>query len=484
MRRRITQNDPPRLPRVEPILWTTCLAVLLATFVSLSADAQTSTDPLSLNDFAVGRLLEASESGVLHSVVLDYDVYRRSVEPDLADLRVFDADGRPSTYAIRRRVPIGLAEIEAREVPVFVLRESEPGASNRSRVEGIGGYRIDAEVSESGAILSIRQADMGEPPASRISGWLIDASQLDRDVVGLRFSMDGAGGDFISRMRIEASHDLSHFSRVDAEIALVRLVQDGHRIERFEFEIPTTRANYLRITPIDSLPPAALHRIEATLASEKRGPHRMRHTLEGRMDPDDPSVVLYELEADLPVERIHVRLASPNTLIEARLESAAELAGPWRVLQSGVFYYFEKEGGIRNAWAPIRGSSNRHFRLVTSGRGGGLLEGPPTLEVEWSPEQLLYVERDAGPSMLAVGRAGTKDGSLAPEALLMMAERSDFDRTLSTASLGPEAELAGVSVLERKTPMPWRSIGLWALLLVSVGVVLGLSLRLMRSRVD
>ena len=48
------------------------------------------------------------------------------------------------------------------------------------------------------------------------------------------------------------------------------------------------------------------------------------------------------------------------------------------------------------------------------------------------------------------------------------------------AHLGPEAELAGESVLVHVVPTPWRSYGLWGLLLASVGIVLALSLRLLR----
>jgi len=41
--------------------------------------------------------------------------------------------------------------------------------------------------------------------------------------------------------------------------------------------------------------------------------------------------------------------------------------------------------------------------------------------------------------------------------------------------------LAGDAALTRATPIPWRSYGLWGLLIVIVGVVLGLSLRLLRA---
>jgi hypothetical protein len=441
------------------------------------------SDSLGPGDFAIGRILEAKRPGVLHSVMLDYDVYRRSVEPGLADLRVFDEEGRPAPYAIRRRVPATKTEAEWVDLPIFPLggsvADSAPGLEGKANA-----YRIDAQLSESGAILSVRrEGSMGVARAGR-SGWLLDSSHLKETIVALQFGMGTDGGDFLSRMRVESSNDLSRFSAVEAEIALARLVHEGHRIERTEFEIPATKARYLRITPIDAAPAADLTRVRVRLAPKTVQRTRQRHTIEGRFDPGEPGVVVYELDANLPVEALRILLVEPNTIIEGQLESASTPEGPWRTRQGGVFYFFEKGGELRNASVAWRSSSDRHLRLVTSRRGGGLLGEPPMLEVVWRPEQLLYVQRGPGHSFLAVGRAGTADGSFSPADLLRTRESEKIDLFESSASLGPEAVLAGESVLERKTPPPWRTYGLWALLLLSVGVVLALSFRLLSSASD
>jgi len=97
---------------------------------------------------------------------------------------------------------------------------------------------------------------------------------------------------------------------------------------------------------------------------------------------------------------------------------------------------------------------------------------------------LMYAQRSPGHSLLAIGRAGAADGSFSPEDLLRTAESDGIAMLESTASLGPEAVLAGDSVLVPKTPTPWRTYGLWSLLLLSVGVVLALSFRLLGNAGD
>ncbi len=458
------------------------LGGLLLGWLASMAPTVTAAESLGRDDFAVGRPIVAERPGSLQSVVLDYDVYRRSVEPGLADLRVFDAAGRPVPYAIRRRTPGKRPAPEVRPVPIFRLGPKSAGSDAAGATSATGDYRIDAELSESGAIVRVHRGDGGVPDDSdgRPAAWLLDTSAFRRAIVQLDVEV-APGGEFVSRMRLETSDDLARFSEVQADLALARLDQAGHRIERLRLEIPATRARYLRLSPRNGRLEAEILGVRAQLASKDPAPRRLRHRVEGRFDPDEPGIVHFDLDAAPPIESMRVLLASPQTIVEGRLESAASPEGPWRLRQSGVFYHFERGGTtLRNA--KIRGSDpgHRHLRLVTSMRGGGLVGEPPSLELVWRPEQLLYIDRDAQPALLAIGRAGTRAGDFPARDLLRMAGRGPDPHVEPTAFLGPEQTLAGDGVLVLTKPVPWRTYGLWALLLGSVGIVLVLSLRLMQ----
>jgi hypothetical protein len=181
---------------------------------------------------------------------------------------------------------------------------------------------------------------------------------------------------------------------------------------------------------------------------------------------------------------LRLRLEDDNALVEAQLESAPELEGPWRRRFSGVLYSIDQGGRLENPAIDWSARGDRYLRLTVSSRGGGRLESPPTLIVSWRPEQLLFLHRGDGPSLLAVGREETLDGSFADAELARLARRSGGSVPEATARLGPETILAGDAALVVQTPIPWRSYALWALLLASVAVVLTMSLRLLRSVED
>jgi len=462
--------------------------VLLALPLSMIVSAALADeDELALgpNDFAVGRPLITEGEGPLHSVLLDFDVYRASVGPRLDDLRVFDGQGEPIPYAIRRRLPKERSGPPSQLLPIFRL-DSIPGLS-----VSIGGrydgddYRIDAELSSTGAVLSIRRgSDANAAPKVGPAGWLLDTSGLDRAVVRLDLTLADGGNDFVSRLRLESSDDLARWRRVDTQIALARLEQDGHRIERTSFPIPRTKTRYLRLTPTGESAPVELTAVRAFLAPDQPARPRLDARIEGRPDPDDPSIVLFDLEATPPIETVRVRIDQMNSIVEGRLESASQAEGPWRLRQAGLFYLFDRSGELRNPPASWKAPRDRYLRLVSSSRGGGLRGAIPTLEIEWRSEQLLFLERDGGESILAIGRAGAQDGSFDATDLLRMSGRSTDDPVPATALLGSEFELAGDSVLEPTKPIPWRTYALSALLIVIVGIVLALSLRLMRAESD
>ena len=478
-------------------LLSASVSILLFSFAlgaAKTATAEFAADP-SLEDFSVGRSLIVAQPGLLQSVLLDFDVYRRSVEPGLADLRVFDGQGEPTPYAIRRRLPGTMEAPVTQSVPIFRL-DSEPGGSRAIvGAHTAGGYRIDAEISESGAILSIRGSDREVGLAKEAvapSTWLLDTSGLTRPIVHLDFVLAESEVDFVSRLRLESSDDLSSFRAVNADLALARLDQAGHHIERMSFAIPATRARYLRLSPTGAGLPVEIREVRVRLSGKTSIRRHFRKLLEGRWDPNEPGVVLFDLEASPPIETIRVLLGQQNSIVEGQLESAPRPDGPWRSRQSGVFYFYDRGGALRNPATSWNGSRDRYLRLVTSTRGGGLKGHPlPTLEVVWQPEQLLYLERsEAGPggSTLAVGRVDTLDGSFPASDLLRMGRSAANDPDQITVRLGPERILAGDAALERSKPppppTPWRTYGLWALLLSIVAVVLGMSFRLMQNVED
>ena len=446
----------------------------------VSPAAAVEASRLVVDDFAVGRVIEPGSPRALQSATLDLDVYRASVEPGLADLRVFNGAGETLPHAIRAAPPAAAREAERVRLPVFPL--AEPTA--RSKVSGR--FEIDAEISESGAILRMRDGRAARSGPADRGAWLVDASGLDGEpVVGLELGLLPSSDDFIAYLRVDASNDLTGFSTLVGRVALARLSRDGHEIERLDLELPGIRARYLKLSLIEGELPGSLQSVTARITTPAQEPELRRTRVAGRRIEDEPGRLLYDIPADLPIEWIDVVPGEPNTLLDVRIDSARDSAGPWRRRYEGLVYRLEPGGKLRNAPIRWRGGSVRHLRLTLLPRGGVEASAtPPEIELGWRPAQILFVARGEGPFTLAYGRLGARDTAFEASRIVGLAadERARLDET--TASLGPPIVRAGDrAYAPPPRAFPWRRIALWTVLIMVVGVVVRMSLRLL-ARAD
>jgi hypothetical protein len=447
-------------------------------------------EPLTSADFAHGRSVQLQGSSALHTVLLPIEVYRGSVEPHLADLRVFNAAGEAVPHALRR---LGSPEPQqdiTPPLPLFRLpeegRDTDPGAGGAETFwRGKSGYRVDARISEREGTIHLESitAPPGAAPATaETRGYLIDTSSLDRAVAGLELELADTAESFVVAARVHGTDDLVHFSQLVGRAAIARLDQAGHRLEKSRIELRPARHRYLKLTWLDERLPVDVVTVRARLAAGAPPLRRYHEKLAGHSIEGEPHAFRFQVGGEVPIDRLQVDLPRPNTVVEARLYSGDTPQGPWVSHFDGLLYELQYASPLRNpeiSWPVTR---QLWFKLVVSSKAGGLGAQPPVLDAAWRPEQLLFVSRGQPPFTLSYGRAGASASAFDFGALLAITRTRTDDLPLEDATLGTQRVFADPSVLEPPAPeLPSRTIALWAALLVSVALVVGMSIRLIRE---
>jgi len=478
---------------------TGSLGILLASItvaVASPASARAPQQP-ARDDFAHGREVELQLPGPLQTLLLDLPIYRGTVEPRLADLRVFNAAGQAVPHAVRSLARPQSRPDDFAELPLFRLPAIDEGApySSDMKVAAHGdqrSYRIDAEVSENGAVIRIRSQPPPEdaggakpvpaPESALPDGYLIDASQLQRAVVGLDLELGADQVEFVAPLRIEGSDDLVRFRSLGGSAALARLDQRGHRIEISRVDFPASRHRYLKLTSPRAKLPVEIRAVRARLAPETQPPARDDARIPGQPVPDQANTFLFDLGGEVPVDRVQLELPQANTLVEAQLFSGPTDVGPWSRRYSGLLYALEHTETLRNPEIRLPVTHHRYFKLVVAPKGGGLGAGSPVLEISWYPEQLLFITRGEPPFRLAYGRAQVPSTRFDAGDLIATTQTPGRELPRETAVLGPEYPLADPSVLEiPEEPVSMRTVALWSVLVLSVCAVLAMSVRLLRQ---
>jgi len=320
------------------------------------------------------------------------------------------------------------------------------------------------------------------PPPEVPAAYLVDASQLRRPVVGLELVLGQEPVQFVVPLRIEGSDDLVHFRSLQTQAALTRLDQAGHRIEISRVDFTASRFRYLKMSWPRTKLPVEIEAVRARLAPETQLPPRDVARIPGQPIEGEADAFLFDLGGEVPVDQIQVDLPDTNTLVEAQLLSGPSGAGPWVRHYTGLLYELEHSGLVRNPAIDWPVTRHRYFKLVVSSKGGGLGSGTPVMEIAWYPEQLLFITRGEAPFRLGYGRAAVASTRFDATGLISTTRTGSRELPRETASLGVEYPMAEPSVLEvPEEATSMRTVALWAVLVLSVGVVLAMSARLVRQ---
>lgn len=484
--------DSDELPPTTPVpsnegisalvIWLAgCLALAAVGAGPTSAD-EGEHDPIKKSDFAWSRTIHPDSSNVIQVIELPFEIYRDSAEPGLADVRVFDADGTAVPHAIARAIIQKTHESTLTSLPLFTIPEGK--TASEILFHG-GGYRIDLGIDGKRATLKVESTpDIPSPAREKPRAYLVDASRLEGEIVGLEFDLAPQDEDYLVPLRIEATEDLVHYKTLIAAAAVARLASVADPIEQRRVEFRRSEAKYLKISwPTNKSAPMIVG-VKAVQRAPQPAVNRVSTRIEG--EPlEAPGSYFFDLQGWLPVDRIQVDLGDERALVSAEVFRASAKDGPWRRIYRGLIYRVgsSADPGSRNAAIVVSARPTRYLRVDMDAKGGGADRQAPKLELSWPPEQLYFLNQGEAPHALVYGKIGAPAARFDGAELLAITRKvADRDKpVLPTATLGSRLSLRGQAALEPDTSYPIRTLALWAVLLGSVAIVGGLALRLARE---
>jgi hypothetical protein len=403
---------------------------------------------------------------------LDEAVYARITRADLRDLAAFNADGQPVPFA-----PLAYAETQTRQ-------HSE-----------LRWLRLPVEAAPSGDSLSLRlerdsdgrvrelQLDSGTTaPASPSTDLLIDLGEKDPpSVSSLRLGLDAQAALPVNlRVEVLASDDLAQWQVLGRDLAVVAINDNGLRIERLRLDFDASHQRYLRLRVASGSTWPALVRIEHERRETGRDLPELREVaIEGQPVDGKPGLFEYRSAGPFPVERLDLRLPTANTVASVRFEARDDDEAPWYPVTG--FTAFRLGGGsdeVRHLPADVGLQRQRQWRVVTE----PALAQAPTLVLGYRPDRFVLLTQGSAPYRLMAGSTHAARPDYPVQAALAAAGASKPSGWQPPrATLGDGAVAAGEAALSPLRGPQYRRWLLWAVLAVGAGLVLLVSLRVLRT---
>lgn len=438
-------------------------------------------------DFAYGMPISLTGNGAVYRLTIPSEVYGTVIRDDLNDIRIFNSANAVVPHALRLpKNKSGIAEV-VNALPFFPLYTDETS-------RGKDGLSVRIEQGKDGAIVNVEEGDAGAGKNRKLSGYIIDASRQTGQVDELDIEWQDNEENFVITVSVESSHDLTHWSTPVPRATLARMRFSGHEILRKRIRLPAGSSRYFRLSwpaGTEGIPVKQILGVQWGSEPEREP---VWTAFKGKPAPDGAKkgIAAYEYDsaARFHVDRVRLRFAEKNTLVNARLLSRPDPAAEWRYRQSGIFYdlRFDEVSLVQDT-VSIGQAADRYWRVEMD---GGAAPDPatdpatdpgnvPVLELGWLPHELLFVARGEGPFMLAYGSARLEEADLNPNraGLLYQVMGANEDALLKEAALLPKITLGGPDrLIPEPPPLPWRKWLLWGVLVLGVGVIARMALSL------
>jgi hypothetical protein len=449
-----------------------CLVPLTLLLFALAAQA---ASPPERDEYAWGFPLSIAGEEGFYRARVPLSVYRSVTDARLRDSGVYNASGQ----AVPRifELPETADEEILKRVPLpFIPRF-------RGQVENPDDLRLRLHREAGTTVLELDStappvAGNGEPV---LSSYIIDTRELEQPVRALEFNWDETAEGFIGRIRVEASNDLQSWRQI-GQSTLARLSYDEARIEQADTPLRAGKYDYLRLSWQDFPADWRLNRIEAVLGDEPLAVEREWLELDAISNDPETAEWVFNAGGYPPVDRVTLVLPPENVLVRASIFHRSAPDANWRRVNNSVFYHLVRpDGSLQPPPASIGMVRSGEWKVRIE---SGSVAGPVGLKLGWVPDQLSFVAQGDGPWELVAGRA--LDSNEQFPQLTMMGDPAIFTLLAKSgdagiAAVGERRVIGGEAQLSVADPPPWRKFGLWAGLLIAIGLVGWLVLSLMRD---
>lgn len=457
------------------LLVTPVIASLLA--VATFAVADTAARPEKPADYASGFTLTTPGDAPFYRVELPLAVHGQA-RADLADVRVFNKNGEAVPYALGAWSDGERAAVkpELRPLPFFPLPFRE----------GAGADALDVTIEQTtaGKVIALR-SNAGKPASGKASphAVLLDLSALKQPVQALQTEWPAPSESYSAQLRVDASEDLKNWQPV-AEAALLDMSFGGQRLQQKRLLLPTARYRYLRLSADQALPVFSRLLAEALPASTPDTGTQRWHEVSGTAG-EKSGEYRFDLGAHLSVSRLRLKLPQNNTVAPVELLVREREQDSWRSVLSTVVWRLTQNGkNVESPALEIPPQGGRYWLLRVDPRAGGLGQGLPTLEVAWTPRQLVFLARGDKPFTLAYGNRSANTAQL-PLASLMPGYKDGAEAVLPRADAATAVVLGGKNAPaagQEDRPGPdWRRFILWGVLLAGVTLLAWMARGLLRQ---
>lgn len=390
-----------------------------------------------------------------------------SRSPDLADLRIFNAQGQAVPIALSTgRTP---RERQSTALPVLPIM----GAADALTVTGVS---LQIDDKQRASVVRVDGTPQ-QSASSRLLGILLDTRRIEGAVSAISLEVATPVAQPVT-FTVESSADLKEWEQVADKV----VYRTGGEVGSASIGFPAQdmQGRYLRVTwSAASRLIAPVIVKSAAAVTMRAGDAQMPRVQLVFPPPADSHAIEFTLPFAAPVATLEIEPLGTDTVLPIRIFGRNQSEAAWTLITSGSLFRVTRDGRSRvNPAFDLRGARFRTYRIEADARSSGFGTAP-RIAARLQPAQVVFLASEPPPFTLAAGRADAQPAFL-PLGELAKASGA-ATANLPSASVAPAADPV-VEVLVAEQGFPWRRVALWAVLLAATALLAAMVWLLMRRR--
>jgi hypothetical protein len=448
------------------------LIILVTGLLMLNLSSSYADEP-KVKDFAEGITLTVNGTEPLLELSLPDRVYATITQWNIADLRVFNADGDVVPHAFCN-FSHPESPIESMSAPLYSI--------DTPRTSSAAHNNITLRTADGTELTVQSGADPQNDYAFRANAsYILDVRKTGFKISSIELDWSVPSGASETTVNILSSTDLSHWQPLVSNAKLLRATgKDDSTLELSRVQVPDNYYEYLRIEHTGDALNIKGATIQHKTAYAAQAP--VWYSAGPPHGSDDVHELNYENTRLVPVRMLRIMPRVENSTMHVTVQSRDREDHPWQTRWQGEIFNIHYNDQTRyNDIAVIEPVSAREWRLLFADN----VEPPasaPSFEFGYTPTLVNFLAQGKGPYTLAYGNARiTTSSARACEEMLTGAPHAFRQELLGTVTIGPSQIFAGKDALVIRKQIPTRTLLLWGILLIGAAVIMKIAFSMLKT---
>jgi hypothetical protein len=440
------------------------LLILQILFLSI-----TYAKPLSPDGFAYNATLSDAKSS-LRQVILPLNVLQNMQRRDYGDLRVFSAEGQ----IVPHQFIHAMSEAKTQETELTFYPFSQQQITNPANIRVIINQRQGRQ-----SVDINQQLNQAESAKSHEYQYIIEnlEARHKQGLCKLKLEWVQSTPSMILPFSLESSDNLQNWKSCGRSHNVSNLSYAGAQLTRKEVDFSCTSDKYLRLTWLKPKQQVRLTKVSGVYSTAGEQAVQWKSFTK----PIDDKAGNWLFESDVVASLIKMEFIAPQDglLYQGKLYSRNNTKTPWRFRKNITQYRLNiGDTSLQSSAFSLTANNDRYWKLEP-GYEAQLSENQlPEIRAGWQLQQLVFLAQGNAPFQIAYGNP-----SIVPTNNTGL---SQLIRTFNDTGVTPDAVTVGNTQHNKNTPkiatdIPWKIIGLWALLIIGTGMLAYMALNLYRQ---